>query len=58
MTKGVTFYFVRHGETYLNHLERLQGWADARLTPDLRTSSSMLSIRAIWVGPSKRLRFY
>ena len=34
MTKGVTFYFVRHGETYLNRLGRFQGWADAPLTPE------------------------
>ncbi|UUX34062.1 histidine phosphatase family protein [Fundicoccus culcitae] len=32
MTKGVTFYFVRHGETYLNFMERVQGWANAPLT--------------------------
>ena len=32
MTDGVTFYFVRHGETYLNYYGRIQGWADAPLT--------------------------
>lgn len=32
MAKGVTFYFVRHGETYLNLMERVQGWANAPLT--------------------------
>lgn len=32
MTEGVTFYFVRHGETYLNYYGRIQGWADAPLT--------------------------
>ncbi|WP_025728335.1 histidine phosphatase family protein [Atopobacter phocae] len=31
--KGVTLYFMRHGETYLNALERMQGWSDAPLTP-------------------------
>lgn len=30
--KGVTIYFVRHGETYLNYYGRLQGWANAPLT--------------------------
>lgn len=30
--KGVTFYFMRHGETYLNILGRMQGWSDAPLT--------------------------
>lgn len=32
MTHGVTFYFMRHAETYLNRLERVQGWANAPLT--------------------------
>lgn len=32
MTKGVTFYFMRHGETYLNQYNRMQGWSDAPLT--------------------------
>lgn len=33
MTKsGVTIYFVRHGETYLNYYGRMQGWANAPLT--------------------------
>lgn len=31
-TKGVTIYFVRHGETYLNHYGRMQGWSNAPLT--------------------------
>lgn len=32
MSNGVTFYFMRHGETYLNFFERMQGWANAPLT--------------------------
>lgn len=32
MSTGVTFYFMRHGETMLNRLERIQGWANAPLT--------------------------
>lgn len=32
MSKGVTIYFMRHGQTYLNHYHRIQGWADAPLT--------------------------
>lgn len=32
MEKGVTFYFMRHGETYLNQYNRMQGWSDAPLT--------------------------
>ncbi len=34
MSKGVTLYFVRHGETYLNLYNRMQGWANAPLTPE------------------------
>ena len=34
MSKGVTFYFMRHGETYLNRFGRMQGWANAPLTPE------------------------
>lgn len=34
MSKGVTFYFVRHGETYLNRYGRMQGWANAPLTDE------------------------
>lgn len=30
--KGVTLYFVRHGETYLNFYNRMQGWSNAPLT--------------------------
>ncbi|AXY25642.1 histidine phosphatase family protein [Suicoccus acidiformans] len=32
MSKGVTFYFVRHGETYFNQYFRMQGWSNAPLT--------------------------
>ncbi|MGX7092634.1 histidine phosphatase family protein [Hutsoniella sourekii] len=32
MSQGVTFYFVRHGETYFNQYNRMQGWANAPLT--------------------------
>lgn len=32
MTTGVTFYFMRHAETMLNRMERVQGWANAPLT--------------------------
>ncbi|WP_124057619.1 histidine phosphatase family protein [Vaginisenegalia massiliensis] len=34
MANGVTFYFIRHGETYLNRFNRFQGWANAPLTPE------------------------
>ncbi|MDO4902743.1 MAG: histidine phosphatase family protein [Limosilactobacillus sp.] len=29
---AITVYFVRHGQTYLNKYNRVQGWADAPLT--------------------------
>lgn len=29
---AITAYFVRHGQTYLNHYNRVQGWSDAPLT--------------------------
>lgn len=34
MPVGVTFYFVRHGETWFNRAGRIQGWADSPLTPE------------------------
>ncbi|RPA64976.1 histidine phosphatase family protein [Aerococcus agrisoli] len=47
MSKGVTIYFMRHGETYLNYYGRMQGWADAPLTPrgeaDVRRSGRGLA---------------
>ncbi|WP_331244720.1 histidine phosphatase family protein [Pediococcus damnosus] len=33
LIKKFTVYLVRHGETYLNKYDRMQGWADAPLTP-------------------------
>ncbi|MFT3876654.1 MAG: histidine phosphatase family protein [Propioniciclava sp.] len=32
--KDVTVYVVRHGKTMLNTTDRVQGWADAPLTPE------------------------
>lgn len=32
MTNTVTFYFMRHAETYLNKYARMQGWSNAPLT--------------------------
>lgn len=29
---AITIYFVRHGQTYLNRYNRMQGWSDAPLT--------------------------
>ena len=30
---GTTIYFVRHGETYFNFYNRMQGWGNTPLTP-------------------------
>lgn len=30
--KGMTFYLVRHGETYFNYYGRMQGWSNTPLT--------------------------
>ncbi|RLK64187.1 histidine phosphatase family protein [Atopobacter sp. AH10] len=35
-SQSVTFYFMRHGQTYLNLFGRMQGWSDAPLTPEGR----------------------
>ena len=47
MSKGCTFYFVRHGETYLNFYRRMQGWSDIQLTEkgseDVRRSGKGLA---------------
>lgn len=32
--KGVTLYFVRHGMTYLNFYNKIQGWSNAPLTKE------------------------
>lgn len=44
---GVTFYFVRHGETFFNYYGRMQGWSNALLTPqgvhDVRRSARGLA---------------
>lgn len=33
-SKGVTFYFVRHGQTFFNLYGRMQGWSNAPLTQE------------------------
>ena len=34
MSKGCTFYFVRHGQTYFNHYRKIQGWSNTPLTEE------------------------
>lgn len=40
----VVFYIVRHGETLLNALDRVQGWSDAPLTPEGKKGAKALGI--------------
>lgn len=35
-SKGVTLYFLRHGETFFNRYNKVQGWADSLLTKEGR----------------------
>lgn len=51
----VTLYFIRHGETLLNKLGRVQGWCDSPLTEEgckaacsLRQSLESLNISAVY----------
>ena len=51
----VTLYFIRHGETLLNKLGRVQGWCDSPLTEEgcktacsLRRSLESLNISAVY----------
>ena len=51
----VTLYFIRHGETLLNKLGRIQGWCDSPLTEEgcktaclLRQSFESLKISAVY----------
>lgn len=34
MLKKIQLYFVRHGETYFNTCEKIQGWSDSLLTQE------------------------
>ena len=44
---AIHVYFVRHGQTYLNRYNRIQGWSDAPLTEkgqeDAKRAGRMLS---------------
>ncbi|MCR8969376.1 histidine phosphatase family protein [Facklamia sp. 7083-14-GEN3] len=63
MSKGLTIYFVRHGETFFNKNARTQGWCDPQLTPegiqmvkDLGKSLSKVKFDAAIVSDLKRTR--
>lgn len=32
MTQNIKLYLVRHGETYFNTCQKIQGWSDSLLT--------------------------
>lgn len=44
--KGLTLYFIRHGETYFNLYDRVQGWGDSPLT-DLGVKDALRSGRGL-----------
>lgn len=49
MEEGTTIYFVRHGRTFLNKYNYMQGWSDTPLTPEgeevvIQTGKEMANI--------------
>ena len=61
--KKVTFYYVRHGETLFNVLNRMQGWCDSPLTEkgignakDAREVLKNVPLKAAYVSTSERCR--
>ncbi len=61
--KKVTFYYVRHGETLFNVLNRMQGWCDSPLTDkgigDAEEAKELLKrvpFKAAYVSTSERCR--
>lgn len=61
--KKVTFYYVRHGETLFNVLNRMQGWCDSPLTEkgihdaaQARETLLEIPFNAAYVSTSERCR--
>lgn len=61
--KKVTFYYVRHGETLFNVLNRMQGWCDSPLTEkgisnakEARETLWEIPLTAAYVSTSERCR--
>lgn len=61
--KKVTFYYVRHGETLFNVLNRMQGWCDSPLTEkgirnakEARAVLADVPFKAAYVSTSERCR--
>ena len=61
MVKQVTFWYVRHGQTLFNVLDRMQGWCDSPLTErgirqaeEAREYLSDVSLNAAFTSTSER----
>lgn len=61
--KKVTFYYVRHGQTLFNVMNRMQGWCDSPLTEkgildakDAREILKDVPLNAAYVSTSERCR--
>lgn len=61
--KTVTFYYVRHGETLFNTMNRMQGWCDSPLTAkgirnaeDAREILKDIPLDAAYTSTSERCR--
>lgn len=61
--KTVRFYYVRHGQTLFNVLDRMQGWCDSPLTEkglqDARDAREILkdvALESAWISTSERCR--
>ena len=59
----ITFYIARHGQTLLNRLDRVQGWADSPLTAlgeqtarELGQVLSPVIFRAAYISDTDRIR--
>lgn len=47
--KGITVYLVRHGQTWFNHFNKMQGWCDSPLTiMGLKMVLKRVSFYATW----------
>ncbi|AUJ32797.1 MAG: histidine phosphatase family protein [Liquorilactobacillus nagelii] len=51
-------YFVRHGETYFNRLNRMQGWSDTPLTALGKTTAVNFGRKLIETAPNISKNIY
>ena len=61
--KKVRYYYVRHGETLFNRLNKMQGWCDSPLTPkgiqngiDAGRVLRDIDFRRVYSSPAGRCR--